>query len=81
VLNIFSHDLPLTEYPEDDFGEYRVDEGYNGDDEYNEYENNCCVSSKHFASWPNDLLELVDYLAIEKTYARENIELALGVLR
>jgi hypothetical protein len=81
VLNIFSHDLPLTEYPEDDLGKNQVDDGYNGNDECNEYEYDCCVSSKHLAFRPYDLLELVGYLAIEETNACENVELALGLIR
>jgi hypothetical protein len=81
VLNIFSHDLPLTKYPEDDLGKNHVDEGYNSDDKYNEYEHDSCVSGQHLACRPDDLLELVDYLAIEKSNARENIELALGLIR
>jgi hypothetical protein len=81
VLNIFSHDLPLTKYPEDDLGKNQVDKGYNSDDENYEYEYDRCVGGQHLAGRPDDLLELVDYLAIEKSYARENIELALGLIR
>jgi hypothetical protein len=81
VLNLFSHDLPLAEYPEDDLCKNKVDDGYNGNNECDEYKYDRCVSCQHLASRPNDLLELVDYLAIEKSNAREDVEFVLGVIR
>jgi hypothetical protein len=72
--------LSLTKYPEDDLGKNQVDNGYDSDNECNEDEYDSCIGSQHLASWPYNFLKLVKNLAIEKSNARENAELCLGLL-